>query len=137
VTILTLSLRTKMEENLDSILKVIRVMEVIFVILLPALILHLEKRFTTKSEFNSLGERLTGIQSVAMNANTMADKAMDKIDLLESRSEDRWERNVEALERISTTIKVVSDQLMVVSNNQIITSRDLKHLSDTINKARV
>jgi Zn-dependent oligopeptidase len=121
-------------ESLDSILQVIKIMEVIIILLMPALILYLEKRFVTRTEFNHFGDRLTGVQTIATNANSMADIALDKAVLLEKQGEERWERNVEALERISKTVERVSDQLTILSNAQIVTTRDMKYLSEAIAK---
>lgn len=115
--------------NPDVLLAWLKILGAVAVVLLPSLAWALRKFYPTRTEFDGLGERLTGIHRMAENSNAIAGNALEKAETVERQQNDRWERTVETLERVSRSMERVAEEMQEMQKEQVGITAEQKTLS--------
>lgn len=94
-----------------------------------AVVLWGSRHFPTRKEFDGLGERVTGVQTISQGAVEVADRALERVGRVEEVQSERHTRMVETMERVSRAMERIAEEQQEIQRQQSTTAAEQGALS--------
>ncbi len=100
-------------------------------LLFLALVEKLRRTFATRAELDGMGSRLTGLQSLYLQAREAADEARERSVAVEREQKHQWER---IAEQVIRPLEKITDKLEAVGGLQAAQAAALEHILQRLDR---